>query len=60
MTRPSAWRRLAVALLLASFAGCGGKETEKDTAVVQPDPNVPASKPAAKPATPPEPAASDE
>jgi predicted small lipoprotein YifL len=52
MSRPSAWQSFAVILLLGSFAGCGGKATEVDSAVVQPDPNVPASKPATKPETP--------
>jgi hypothetical protein len=59
MSRPTAWRRLAVTLLLASFIGCGGKATEQDTAVIQPDPTVPASKPVAKPATPPKAAPSN-
>jgi hypothetical protein len=47
-------RRVAGALLLAMVAGCGGKASEVDTAVVTPDPNAPAPKPAPTPAPPPQ------
>jgi hypothetical protein len=53
MTRTTP-RRVAGALLLAVVAGCGGKASEVDTAVVTPDPNAPVPKPAPAPATPPE------